>query len=346
MDQNIDLKIKEIIRISLDSAEFRASVVVTLLRGGFYEQALEHSLPLVGTAHSPWFLYVRAWHYLYQGRVQDALKLLTEAYLALDPEKRRGEALPRFSFNEDGRPRLLPPFNSPLDYDSPTESGWPNCSDTLNYPAKIFHEDWVGLLKDINSNIREYKSVFRNLTTCVERVLHHDAETVRAAVASGEFDDEPKLKDNYFLLLTFLSQDHLKMVAETLWRLATNWKHPLYLCEVTSFLFFMLESDEIALELATHGVQKDRASVICGNIRALIFNRTGRPYLADEQWRETLSLNPDRSATYLVLGHQSLCAGGLNPAMRYFQEALVVGDNPSESERFLSAAMECLRNED
>jgi tetratricopeptide (TPR) repeat protein len=342
LDQNIDRRLKELVRHSLDKADFRASMVVTLLQGGLYDQALQHSLPLIGTAYSPWFLYVRAWHYLSKGEVQDAFRLLSEAYLSLEPKKRQGLFQPNgFSFNEDGKPRLLPPFNSPVAYTFPAAAAWPDDADALHYPTAIFHEDWLDLLSDINSNIREYKTVFRALTVCVERVLHHDVETVRAAVASAEFDEEPRLKHNYFLLLSLLSETQLRMVAETLWRLTADWGHPLYLCEVVSYLFYLLDDDEVAMPLAVQGLETDPSSVVCGNIRALVFNRTGRPYLADEQWRSTLELNPDRSATYLVLGHQALCNGGLEPALRYFQEALLIGDNPLEADRFMAAALEC-----
>jgi tetratricopeptide (TPR) repeat protein len=347
LDQNIDRRLKELVRLSLDKAEFRAAMVVNLLQGGLYEQALEHSLPLVGTPHSPWFLYARAWHYVSQGKTQEGIQLLSEAFLGLRPERREGLARPSgFSFNENGKPRLLPPFNTPLSYSYASAAKWPHSSETLGYPEAIVDEDWLNLLSDINSNIREYKKVFRGLSQCAERVLHHDVETVRAAVATAEFDDQPNLQHNYFLLLSLLSEDQLRLVAETLWRVTADWGHPIYLCEVVSFFFYLLDEDEVALKLSTRGVEIDPASVVCGNIRALIFNRTDRPHLADEQWRTTLELNPERSATYLVLGHQALCAGGFEPAMRYFQEATVIGDNPLEADRFLTAALECVDSED
>lgn len=346
VEHNIDRRLKEIVRLTLDKAEFRACMVVTLLQGGLYEQALQHSLPLVGTPYSPWFLHARAWHYVSLGQTRDGLRLLSEAFETLNPERRVGLAQPTgFSFNENGKPRLTPPFNSPLSYSCDATATWPN-SDTLGYPEAIVEEDWLGLLRDINSNIREYKKVFRGLSLCTERVLHHDVETVRAAVASAEFDDEPNLQHNYFLLLTLLSENQLQLVAETLWRLTADWGHPIYLCEVVSFFYYLLDEDEVALELSNRGLQKDPSSVVCGNVRALVFNRTNRPYLADEQWRNTLRHNPQRSATYLVLGHQALCTGGFEPAMRYFQEATVIGDNPLEADRFLSAALECIDAEE
>lgn len=346
MDQHID-RVKDLVRSSLDSPEFRASVVVTLLKGGLYEQALELSLPLVGTTHSSWFLYTRSWHYLSRGESQQAFRVLREAYESLDPERLAEEDGPSgFSFNSNGHPRLSSPFATPLAYSNGSEVTWPDSGEHLGYANAIFHEDWLSLFEDINRNIREYKDVFQSLTKCVERVLHHDSETVRAAVASAEFDEECNYQENYFLLLTLLSEEHLRLVADTLWRVTADWNHPLDLCEVVSFLFYLLEEDKTAITLAETGLKQDPSSVVCGNVRALILNDADKPYLADEQWRETLALNPDRSATYLVLGHQALCTGGLEPALRYFQEALVVGDNDLEAERFLTAALECLDDEE
>jgi len=346
LDHNID-RVKELVRSSMDSPEFRASVVVTLLKGGLYEQALELSLPLVGTTHSPWFLYTRSWHYLSRGESQQAFRVLTDAYKSLDPDRTdEGDEPAGFSFNSNGQPRLTSPFSTPLAYGNGSEVQWPDNGEHLGYANAIFHEDWLALFEDINRNIREYKEVFASLTKCVERVIHHDSETVRAAVASAEFDEETNYRENYFLLLTLLSEEHLRLVADTLWRVTSDWNNPLDLCEVVCFLFYLLEEDKTAMTLAELGLEQDRSSVVCGNIRACILNDSGRPYMADEQWRETLALSPDRSATYLVLGHQALCTGGVEPALRYFQEALVVGDNPLEAERFLTAAIECVDDDE
>ena len=159
---------------------------------------------------------------------------------------------------------------------------------------------------------------------------------------AAEIDDMVSARGNSFLLLTLLSEEHLQMVADTLWRVAADWNFPLSLCEVNCFLQYLLESDETALDLAERGLKMRPESIICGNVRALLLNRAGQVYYADEQWRQTLLANPGSSATYMVLGHQSICGGSLDVALRYFQEACILGDNPEEAERFLAAAMECL----
>ena len=257
LDHNID-RVKELVRSSMDSPEFRASVVVTLLKGGLYEQALELSLPLVGTTHSPWFLYTRSWHYLSRGESQQAFRVLTDAYKSLDPDRTdEGDEPAGFSFNSNGQPRLTSPFSTPLAYGNGSEVQWPDNGEHLGYANAIFHEDWLALFEDINRNIREYKEVFASLTKCVERGIHHDSETVRAAVASAEFDEETNYRENYFLLLTLLSEEHLRLVADTLWRVTSDWNNPLDLCEVVCFLFYLLEEDKTAMTLAELGLEQD-----------------------------------------------------------------------------------------
>ncbi|MFA5507328.1 MAG: hypothetical protein WC314_20450 [Vulcanimicrobiota bacterium] len=341
MEHFIVGRVKELVRLSLDSSEYRASVVVTLIKGGLYERALELSLPLIGTTHSAWFLYARAWHYVSLGDFHQALRALHDAYAVLDPERLFEVDRPTgFTFNSDGNPRITSPFNTPLTYGDGVDMVWPESEERLSYRNAICYGDWLQLLTDINRNIREYKAIFESMARRVEQVLHHDIETVRSAVASFELDTEVHYKGNFFLWLSLLSDESLHMVAETLWRVAANWNYPLDLCEITSYFFYLLEENKTALQLAESGLRTDPTSVVCGNVRALALNDLEQPYRADEQWRETLAYNPDRSATFLVLGHQALCAGGLNPALRYFQEAMVVGDNPLEAERFLTAALE------
>lgn len=339
MEQDIDHRVKELIRDSLYGAEVRVSLVVTLLKGGMFEQALEHSLPLIGTEHTAWFLYARAWHNLAHGKTTDALRLLRIAYGCLR-EEHRWEA-PTFSFTEQGKPRLVPPFHSPLAY---SRDGGASGGETeaLSYAGAIFHEDWLELLTDIGRNIREYKELFITVVKSIEKVIHHDVETVSAAVPVIDLDEADEVGGGSFLMLTLMSNSHLRMVTETLWRICADWNFPLYLCEIVAYLAYLQEDDDTALEMSELGLQEDPGSLVCGNVRALAFNRQGKVYLADEQWRETLLFNPDRSATYLVLGHQALCSGGLDPALRYFQEALLVGDNRGEAHRFFLAALECL----
>ena len=341
MEQNIDRKVKEIIRLSLGNTEFRVSLVITLLKEGMYEQALSHSLPLIATKHSPWFLYARAWHYLAEGDIQDAYRVLGEAYGSLDSSSQEWPVR-GFSFTEQGLPKMQAPFNCPFAYSDPAGFPPPDDTDLLGFATAIFREDWMELLADIGRNIREYKLLFRSLAASIEKILHHDADTVGAAVAATEFEDGLNRSGSSFLLLSLMSSKHLRLVSETLWRVSADWNFPLYLCEVSSYFYYLLEEEDMALDLANAGLKKNPASLICGNVRALVLNRMGKPYCADEQWRETLALWPDRSATYLVLGHQSLCSGGLDAALRYFQEAVVIGDNLPEANRFLTAALECV----
>lgn len=341
MKYSIDLRVKELIRRSLSRSEFRVSFVVALLREGLYEQALEQSLPLVGTKHSPWFLYAKAWKFLSLGSFREANRLLAAAFRHLSSPERQWE-FSGFSFTEQGRPKLAPPFGCPLAYGDPKRDFFSDEHEFLRYSSAIFREDRFTLLGDIGRNIREYKVVFRAVAGCVERVLHHESDTVGAAVAAAELDDTLSAQGNSFLLLTLMSDSHLEMVADSLWRVCVDWNYSFSLCEIVSFFHFLLDDDETALFMADKGLHQHPESLICGNVRALVLNRTGRVHLADEQWRKTLDLNPSRSATYLVLGHQALCAGGLDPALRYFQEAVMLGDNSPEANRFLGAALDCL----
>lgn len=341
VEQGIEHKVKELIRLSLDSSQLRVSFVVALLREGLFDHALDQSLPLIGTKHEPWFLYVQAWSCLARGSIQEARRVLGDAYRLLQDDDQKWE-LSEFSFTERGHPKLVPPFNSPLTYGDSTRATLPDDTDFLGFSTAMFREDWLALTRDIGENIREYKTVFKAVAGCIERVLHHDADTVGAAVGAAEIDDMVSARGNSFLLLTLLSEEHLQMVADTLWRVAADWNFPLSLCEVNCFLQYLLESDETALDLAERGLKMRPESIICGNVRALLLNRAGQVYYADEQWRQTLLANPDSSATYMVLGHQSICGGSLDVALRYFQEACILGDNPEEAERFLAAAMECL----
>jgi len=341
LDQNIDKRVKNIFRISLDRSEMRVSIVGVLLGSGLFHQAVDQSLPLIGTKHMVWFLYARAWQQVENGAVQDAERILAEVYKLLNEQGTRWSAT-GFSFTEQGLPKLHPPFNYHVRYREATEAMSNGEADLLDYPTAMFQEDWLALLTDINHNIREYKTLFRNVAACLEKVLHHEIDTLGAAVGALDLEEDSLTDGSSFLLMAFMSHQHLQMTADTLWRICADWNFPQDLCEITSFLHYLLEDDPAALDLAERGLNAAKGSLLCGNVRALILNRAGQAYLADEQWRETLSLNPDRSATYLVLGHQALCAGGLEPALRYFQEAVVLGDNAPEAYRFLNSALEGL----
>lgn len=337
MESEIDRRVRELIKTSLGRSEFRVALVLALLKEGLYEQAAEQAVPLVGTEHDAWFLYARAWHYLSLGRPGEADRTLSDAYA------RAGQsACANFSFTERGRPKLTPPFHSPYQYGDPTAPSLPDDAEFLNYSTAIFRLDCCALLSDISRNIREYKQVFKGVALCIEKIIHHDSETVAAALGACEIDHYQEGRGNSFLLLAVLTDAHLKLVAEALWRVCLDWNYPETLCEVVSYLHFILEEDEIALELADRGLRKNRANLICGNVRALVLNRGGVVYHADKQWRETLRLNPQRSATNLVLGHQALVVGALDVALRYFHEAVATGDNPVEAERFLEAALDCI----
>jgi hypothetical protein len=343
LDSNLDKRVKELIRLSLGSSEMRVSFVLVLLRGGLFREAVNQSLPLIGTKHAAWFLYARAWKHLADGLVQEAHKLLAESFRLLGREGVASRT-PGFAFSEHGQPKLHVPFNAPFREDTePTTSSYEE-TDLLSFPTAMFHEDWLALLSDINHNIREYKLLFRDVARCLDKVLHHDLETVGAAVGAVDLDESSLSGGSSFLLMALMSTQHLRMTGDTLWRICADWGYPVDLCGITAFLHYLLEDDEVALQLAGKGLAQAEDSLLCGNVRALALNRDGKVYLADEQWRKTLEFTQNRCATYLVLGHQALCAGGIDPALRYFQEAVALGDNPAEADRFLSAALDCLED--
>ena len=334
-------KVRQLLLRSVGQSELRVSLVVSLLSEGHFEAAVDQALPLIGTPHSPWFLYARSWHYLSLGRAAEADRLLSEAFEAMEEHCEDADwEWTGFTFTETGKPRINAPFNSPLEWAEfgdhvPTEFSH------LGFPVAMFTESWLDLLNDISRNIREYKRLFKAVAAQLEKVLHHDGDTISIAIGALELEGAAG-DGSQFLMLATLTESHLRMTADTLWRVTADWGDFLPLCEITSFFYYLLDDEATAISLANRGLKCCPESVICGNVRALVLNQSGRPFLADEQWQRTLLSRPENSATYLVLGNQALQVGGLDPALRYFQEALALGDNGPESERFLSAALECL----
>lgn len=341
MDFEMNKKVSDLLRRSVRQSDLRVCLVISMLSQGHFDSAVEQSLPLVGTPHSPWFLYARAWQCLSQGRVAEADRLLSEALEAMEEFFPNSQSdWTGFTFTQSGKPRICPPFNTPLKWD-PFSTHLPGEYGHLSFPVTMFTENWPGLLSDISKNIREYKKLFRSVALQIERVLHHGPHTVSVAISTMEIRGAAT-DVSQFLNLATMTENHLQMTADTLWRVAADWSDFLDLVEVTSYLYYLLDDEQTALSLANRGLKKSPSSNICGNVRALILNKAGCSYLADEQWGKLLRSRPDSSVTYLVLGNQALLAGGHEAALRYFQEAHLVGDNCAEAESFFSAALECL----
>ena len=318
--------------------EVRVALVLTSIRGGYFNEAVRQALPLVGTEMSPWFLYARAWQELSDGDVEEAQKILDEARNMMESSSDKSVSR-GFSFNWRGQPKFTALFRVSIDGESKMVSlEIEELVPGFDCGEAILMEDSSALLFDIKHNIRAYKQLFANSSFLLERVMHHELQTLPFAL---EASDKSGAADA-LLRLVFSSESFLRLSAETFWKVAQDWDDCLALKEVTSYSFYLLEEDEGALSIADQVLSKNPKSLIAGNVRALVLNRRGSAYLADEQWRTTLTLNPNRSSTYLILGHQSLCSGALEPALRYFQEAVVVGDNGREANRFLTAALDCL----
>lgn len=323
-------------------AEFeRIRQVISLLRAARFEQAVSYSMPLVATEHSAWFLYARAWQEFSERRYREADNLLLEAYkLRAGAEFSGDPSELAFSLDNLGRPKLPPLFGSPRKPSSVAPEGAGQEREASHFCLTLMAGEVPGLVREFRRVPKSYQKGFRSVVVAVELLLHHELSTVGTALKALISEGRIPVNRSFIRLFSRpLRRTQLEALAEALWRLSHEWSGELPVWELASYLHYLLGDELTARELAERGLKIDSASLICGNVRALALNRVGRSFLADEQWRATLSLRPERSATYLVLGYQALMAGALEPALRYFHEAYLIGDNTEEAAQLMDAAL-------
>lgn len=91
-------------KIKVDNS-LRATLSVTLLGMGRFEEALEASIPLIGTSLDGWFLYIRSWHLWANDSPGQAKSLLECALRKIEGISPASEEL-EFQLNSDGCPNL------------------------------------------------------------------------------------------------------------------------------------------------------------------------------------------------------------------------------------------------
>lgn len=330
----------EVFQRNLDRLDWRAHVVYVLLESGRYQEACQCALPLIGTPYNGLFLYVRAWQYFFEGFPTESSLLLRRAYafylrqvdLDWQPEE--------LSFDEKGLPSLSPIFRQPA------IRGYRLTKDTLEYkesmtrlrnlPRKV---DVGRLTLELKEKKAAYLRAFGKLLPFLEQLLHCDPATLEMAI--DEFLSRRKGdKELPFLLrlaLVDLEESPYKSMKEALWRVAADWNYPVELCQILGMAAWFRGDDAEALDFAARGLVTDPANLVCGMVRGLALDRSGRKYLADEQWRKCIAAHPRRAPVYLVLGCRAFAEGADEVALRYFHEARATGENTREAARLLRA---------
>lgn len=324
----------------LDRLDWRAHVVYLLLESGRYREACQCALPLIGTPYNGLFLYVRAWQYFFEGFPTESSLLLRRAYAfylkQVDPDWQPEE----LSFDERGLPRLSPIFRHPALHDARFTKDTLEYKESMtrlrNLPRKV---DVGRLTMQLKEKKAAYLRAFAKLVPCLEQLLHCDSTTLEMAV--DEFRSRRKGdKELAFLLrlaLVDLDESPYKTMKEALWRVAADWNYPLELCQLLCMAAWFKGDDAEALDFAARGLETDPVNLVCGMVRGLVLDRTGRKYLADEQWRECMGVHSQRAPIYLVLGCRAFAEGADEVALRYFHEARATGESTREVARLLRA---------
>ncbi len=327
MDDELMFYIEEPFEICLEDPLFRASFVHFLVAERRFEQAVEFALPLVGTTEEAWFLYARAWYTLAHGQIDEALELYRTA-------EERGSDFnwfdfrASFHFDDEGAPLPVFPFVSPLDYPDAHEPFLFEGSYVFKIADMLREGDWPKALRTHRRAKKKTLTLAEDLSFWIEQVLHLDFQGARTALKGMSLFTVERDEALRYLTVLFSSDDHLEAALEIFWRLKTDWGPNVALSEVVAYLQYLLSNDEETIEACEECLAVDPSSVIAGNLRALLLSEKGHLFAADDQWQRTLALNPERGATYLVIGWQALLLGQDGVAMRYFLEASHLGDNP------------------
>lgn len=325
----------------LEEPAFRASMVHFLITQGRFEQAVEIATPLIGTDDDAWFLFARAWWTLDQGDFEGAMTLYGQAEELASAHNWFGFQA-SFLFDNDGAPCPVFPFVSPLDFPDAHEPFLFEGTLVAQVAEALRTGNWPDSLILHRKARAQTEELLADLAFWVEQVLHLDFQSARTALKGMSLFTVEKDQALRYLTLLFSCDDYLESALEVFWRLNQEWGFSQPAVEVITYLYYLLSRDEKAMESAEYCLRRDKASVIGGNIKALLLTERGHWYAADEQWRRTLEAAPNRGATYLVLGWQALNYRSEEIALRYFLEAAHIGDNPFAASKSLELSYKLL----
>lgn len=342
MDDDLLLNIEESFEICLEDPIFRSSLVHFLVTQGRFEQAVEVSLPLIGTSEEAWFLFARAWQTLALGEIDEALALYRTAE-ELGSAFNWFDFKASFLFDDEGCPLPIFPFASPLDFPDGHEPFLFEGTFVAELADMLREGDWPRALLAHRKAKNQSQELIADLSFWIEQILHLDFQNARTALKGMSLFTVDRDEALRYLAVLFSCDENLEAGLEIIWRLNADWGFTVAGGEVVAYLYYLLGQDDQALEMCERCLEQEPASVVAGNIRALILSERGFTYAADEQWRKTLELAPERGATYLVLGWQALILGRESVAMRYFLEAAHLGDNPFAASKSLEFGLRFAR---
>ncbi len=345
MDDELLMYFAEPFEACLEEPVFRASFVHFLVMERRFDQAVEFATPLIGTGEDAWYLFARSWQAVAQGDYDSAVRLHKEAQ-ELGSSNNWFDFEASFVFDDDGNPLPIFPFVSPFDFPDGHEPFLFEGSFVAEVAELLREGDWPAVLLKHRKRKRHSQELFEDLSYWIEQIMHLDFHSARMSLKGMSLFTVEKDDAMRYLTLLFSCDENLEAALEVFWRLNADWGFYPALAEVVSYLNYLLGRDDAALEMAEACLKDDPAAVIAGNVRALILSERGFWHLADQQWRSTMELAPDRSATYLVLGWQSLALGRDEIAARYFVEAMEIGDNPYASVKSLELASRGLQQFD
>lgn len=337
MEDELEIYFAEPFEACLEEPVFRASFVHFLITERRFDQAVECAMPLIGTGEDSWFLFARAWQELSRGRIDAALELHTKAQEQASVFN-WFDFQASFLFDDDGCPLPIFPFVSPFDFPDGHEPFLFEGSFVAELADRLREGDWPMVLLKHRKTRKQSEELFDDLAFWVEQILHLDFHNARMALKGMSLFTVERDDALRYLTVLFSCDENLESALEVFWRLHADWGFRRSLCEVLTYLHYLLGRDDAALEFAHVCLQRHPDSVICGNVRALILSDRGFWHMADTQWRETMEKAPDRGATYLVLGWQALGLQREDIATRYFLEAAQVGDNPHAAVKSLEMA--------
>lgn len=341
VDDELDLYFLGPFEGCLEDPTFRASTVHFLITQCRFEQAIEMAIPLIGTDEDAWFLFACAWGALAEGQTDRAVELYAQAE-DLASAHNWFNFRASFVFDDEGAPRPVFPFLSPLDF--------PDAHEPFLFEGTLVAEvaellrmgDWPKTLMLHRQARAESQQLVSDLSFWIEQILHLDFQCARTALKGMSLFTVERDDALRYLTLLFSCDEYLESALEVFWRLNAEWGFSVPAGEVVTYLYYLLSRDDQALEFANRCLDRDQGSVVAGNIKGLLLTERGQWYAADEQWRRTLRASPNRGATYLVLGWQALNYQSEDIALRYFLEAAHIGDNPFAAAKSLELSYKLL----
>ncbi len=342
MDDDLLIFFAEPFEACLEEPAFRASFVHFLITRKRFDQAVEMAVPLLGTGEDSWYLFARSWQALGQGDFDTALRLHAEAQ-ELASVINWFDFQASFLFDDEGYPLPIFPFVSPFDFPDGHEPFLFEGTFVAELAELLREGEWPAILLRHRQTRPQSESLVADLAFWIEQVLHLDFHSARSALKGMSLFTVDRDDGLRYLTVLFSCDENMEAAIEVFWRLNVDWGYPQAITEVVAYLYYLLGNDDLALETAEAGLKRHPVSVICGNIRALLLSERGLWYAADEQWRETMRLAPDRGATHLVLGWQALSLHQDDIATRYFLEAAHIGDNHYAAGKSLEMVYRCLQ---